>query len=186
MIFSVWLLHSGMFKCSMMHSGKNSLAIAVRRSKAISEPKSGNGSTFRAFLSRTRQRPMQELLLRLFAGGYNTLTDTAICWIEPTDQALFDAVDSLEDAGISASDEEFMEVFNAWLLSICDSAAALGHTVPDAIRQNVRGKLWWVRFGSESYMVSMRTMRGNNAVSASWALPQLRCAENQRNAIRGF
>lgn len=81
---------------------------------------------------------MQELLLRLFAGGYNTLTDTAICWIEPTDQALFDAVDSLEDAGISASDEEFMEVFNAWLLSICDSAAALGHTVPDAIRQNVR------------------------------------------------
>lgn len=38
---------------------------------------------------------MQEYLLRLFAGGYNTLYDSATSWIEPTEQALFDAVDAL-------------------------------------------------------------------------------------------
>lgn len=81
---------------------------------------------------------MQEFLIYLFAGGYNTLTDFAISWIEPTDQAMFDAMDCLEEAEIMVSEEEFLEVFNAWILSISDSGAALGHTIPDAIRQNIR------------------------------------------------
>ncbi len=81
---------------------------------------------------------MQNYLLRLFAGGYNTLYDAALCWIEPTDQALFDAVDSLEVSGIAVEDDEFREFFNAWMISICDTATALGHTIPDDVRLNVR------------------------------------------------
>ena len=81
---------------------------------------------------------MQKYLLRLFCGGYNTLYDSAISWIEPTDVALNDAVDSLYEQGIDISDEEFMEIFNAWMISICDTATALGHTIKDEIRLDVR------------------------------------------------
>ena len=81
---------------------------------------------------------MQNYLLRLFAGGYNTLYDSALCWIEPTEQALFDALDALEEAGIKIDENEFIEVFNAWMISACDTATVLGHTISDNIRLNVR------------------------------------------------
>ena len=81
---------------------------------------------------------MQKYLLRLFCGGYNTLYDSATSWIEPTEPALNDAVDSLYEQGIDASDEEFKEVFHAWIISICDTAAALGHIISDDVRSEVR------------------------------------------------
>lgn len=83
---------------------------------------------------------MQEYLLRMFAGGYNTLYDSATSWIEPTDQALFDAVDALEENHVMITDEEFIDLFNAWILSICDMSTALGHTINDAVRLKVRPK----------------------------------------------
>lgn len=81
---------------------------------------------------------MQEYLLKLYAGGYNTLYDSATSWIEPTEQAMFDAMDMLEESGINVSEEEFIQVFNAWMISICDTATALGHTISDSVRLNVR------------------------------------------------
>ena len=81
---------------------------------------------------------MQEYLLRLFAGGYNTLYDSATSWIEPTDQALFDAVDALHEHNIVVTEEEFIDFFNAWMLSICDMFTAIGHTISDTVRLKVR------------------------------------------------
>ena len=81
---------------------------------------------------------MQEYLLRLFAGGYNTLYDSATSWIEPTDQALFDAVDALDENHVTVTDEEFIDFFNAWMLSICDMYTAIGHTINDTVRLMVR------------------------------------------------
>lgn len=81
---------------------------------------------------------MQEYLLRLFSGGYNTLYDSATSWIEPIEESLYIAVDMLEENNVFVSKEEFMEIFNAWMLSICDTATALGHTIPDTVRLNVR------------------------------------------------
>lgn len=83
---------------------------------------------------------MQEYLLRLFAGGYNTLYDSATSWIEPTDQALFDAVDALEENHVTVTNEEFINFFNAWILSICDMSTGLGHTINDTVRLKVRPK----------------------------------------------
>lgn len=84
---------------------------------------------------------MKGYLLRLFCGAYNTLYDSAVSWIEPTDAALFDAIDMLEENGIEVSDDQFLELFNAWMIYICDSETALGHTIPDDIRLEVRNKL---------------------------------------------
>ena len=81
---------------------------------------------------------MQAHLLRLFSGGYNTLYDSATSWIEPTTSALDDALYDLSDAGFEVSEEKFIEVFNAWMISICDTATALGHTISDTVRLEVR------------------------------------------------
>lgn len=81
---------------------------------------------------------MQKHLLRLFCGGYNTLQDSAISWIEPTDSALLDAIDILEERGIEITEEDFISFFNAWILNILDSAVALGQTISDLVRYDVR------------------------------------------------
>ncbi len=81
---------------------------------------------------------MQEYLLRLFAGGYNTLYDSATSWIEPTDSALMDALDAFDECNVQVSAEEFKDFFNAWMQSICDMYTALGHTISDTVRLKVR------------------------------------------------
>lgn len=83
---------------------------------------------------------MKASLIRLFSGGYNTLYDTATCWIDPTDSMLEDSIEELEEFGIDVSEEDFLELFNAWMLSICDTATALGHTISDTVRLEVRAK----------------------------------------------
>ena len=84
------------------------------------------------------QSQMKEIILRLFCSGYNTLYDSAVSWLEPEKDALEDAIYSLEDCGIETSEEEFLEIFNAWIISICDKNTALGYNIPDSIRKNIR------------------------------------------------
>lgn len=81
---------------------------------------------------------MQEYLLRLYSGGYNTMYDAALSWIDPTDEAMFDAIDMLDEAGIAISEDDFLQLFNAWMIYICDTGTALGHSIPDTIRLKVR------------------------------------------------
>ena len=81
---------------------------------------------------------MQAHLLRLFCGGYNTLYDSATCWIEPTKKTREDSLDMLKDNGLEIDEEEFLEVFNAWIMHICDRYVALGHRIPDQVREEVR------------------------------------------------
>lgn len=83
---------------------------------------------------------MHKYLLRLFCGGYNTLMDSAISWIEPTQTALYDSIDIFEENGIDISETDFLDFFNAWIMNICDSATALGHIIPDEVRLDVRKK----------------------------------------------
>ena len=39
---------------------------------------------------------------------------------------------------IKVTEKEFIDVFNAWMLSICDMYTALGHTISDTVRLKVR------------------------------------------------
>ena len=81
---------------------------------------------------------MKEILLRLFSGGYNTLFDSAVAWLEPTDDNLYDAIDELAEMGYEVSEEEFKEMFNAWLLQMSDLYMPIGHNISDDIRLEVR------------------------------------------------
>lgn len=77
-------------------------------------------------------------LLRMFCGGYNTLYDSAICWIEPMYDTLCEAIGLLASQGINTNEDECIELFNAWLLDIFDTGTSLGHTITDAVRLQVR------------------------------------------------
>lgn len=81
---------------------------------------------------------MKEQILKLYCGGYNTLENTALSWIEPLDSAKWDAIEDLEDAGIEITEKEFLEFFNAWILWVCDSFVGLGQNISDDIRLKVR------------------------------------------------
>lgn len=81
---------------------------------------------------------MKEQLLRFYCGGYNTLIDSALSWIEPTNAKKWEAIDALEDVGIDVSEEEFLDFFNAWILFACDTYVILGHTISDDVRSVVR------------------------------------------------
>ena len=116
---------------------------------------------------------MKEQLIRFYCGGYNTLVDSALSWIEPTDAAKWDALDALEEAGIEVSEEEFMEFFNAWILSTCDTSVILGHTIPDVIREKVRPN--YVGYGidkNKKFSTDIREIMGwsdNDSVAAKWS-----------------
>lgn len=90
------------------------------------------------FSGKNNMDSMEEQLLRLYCGGYNTLTDAALSWIEPDIGCMEDALDDLEDQGLTVSEEEFLEIFNAWILWICDKYTALGHKISDSRRIAVR------------------------------------------------
>lgn len=81
---------------------------------------------------------MKKMLLKMFSGGYNTLFDSTISWIEPVDEFLNDALDELDDRGYQIDEQEFLEVFNAWFLNMNDLYMPIGQAIPDEIRFEVR------------------------------------------------
>ena len=86
-------------------------------------------------------RPKDQLkavILRLFCGGYNTLYDSATGWLEPDVESLDSAIEKLAAYNIAVSDDEFIELFNAWIMSVCDQNTALGYNISDLVRQQVR------------------------------------------------
>lgn len=116
---------------------------------------------------------MKEQLLRLYCGGYNTLVDSALSWIEPTDTAKWDAIDALEEIGIEVTEDEFKEFFNAWILSVCDTSVVLGHTISDSVRSKVRPN--YVGYGIDKDKKFSTTIKGimgwkdNDPIVAKWS-----------------
>ena len=116
---------------------------------------------------------MKEQLLHFYCGGYNTLIDSTISWIEPTDSAKWDALDSLDEAGIEVTETEFMELFNAWIMSVCDTSVVLGHTIPDVIREKVRPN--YIGYGIEknyAFTTVIREIMGwskDDTIAAQWS-----------------
>lgn len=81
---------------------------------------------------------MQEQLLRFYCDSNNTLIDSAMSWIEPTNDSIYDVIDDLEAVGIQTNEEEVLEVFNAWILDISSSSMAIGNSISDAVRRKIR------------------------------------------------
>ncbi len=115
---------------------------------------------------------MKEQVLRLYCGGYNTFIDTAVSWLEPTDMALDDAICTLEESGVQVTDREFIEVFNAWMMWVCDSFVALGHTILDAsrykVRQNFNGYGLPLDWEFPSVLKEIMGWQKNDPIATTW------------------
>lgn len=81
---------------------------------------------------------MQEHLLRLFCGRYNTLSDAGLCYLEPMSETMYQAIDRLEQKGVYISEEEFIHVFSSIVHIFLSDKVALGHFISDERRKNVR------------------------------------------------
>ncbi|MCH3949588.1 MAG: DEAD/DEAH box helicase [Acidaminococcus sp.] len=77
-------------------------------------------------------------LLRLFSGGYNTFYDTAMAWLMPQESICDDTVFDIHEVIPGITESDFIELFNAWLLKIFDSSTALGHTISNECRLEIR------------------------------------------------
>ncbi len=116
-------------------------------------------------------RAMKLSLIQMYC-GYNTLFDSAVSWIEPIEDKLFTAVEMLEEKGIQIKDEDFLAFFNAWVLSILDRYTALGETIPDDIRAEVRPD--YAGFGLKRDWAFVKTLieimgwKGDDKTVAAW------------------
>ena len=114
---------------------------------------------------------MQEHLLRLFGGWYNTLYDSATCWIEPTERSCYDFLDKLEDNGQVINEKDFLEVFNAWIMLICDRYTALGHNIHNTVRERIKAN--FADYGLENDWTFPKTIKEimgwTNETADDWA-----------------
>lgn len=109
-------------------------------------------------ISDNAPNPMKKQLLRMFCGGYDTLTSVALCWLSPIEKVMFKAIGDLAEEGQVVSEEEFLEVFNAWIDVCCDKLA-LGQTISDDIRREVRKGDGKAGYG----------------LSEDWSMPEMIC-----------
>lgn len=92
---------------------------------------------------------MQEHLLRLFCMSYNTLVDTGLCFLEPDDGLVWAAVEQLQEKGIQVAEEAFREGFSAISRTMLVDHMALGSTIREDWRGEVRRK-----YGNDDFGVA--------------------------------
>lgn len=80
-----------------------------------------------------------EQILKLMCSSYRSLTDIGLCWIEPCNEELmYEVEDDLDDADIEMSFDEFKKLFSVWANIVMKDTYALGDTIDDEVRKNVR------------------------------------------------
>ncbi|WP_406038827.1 DEAD/DEAH box helicase [Succinimonas sp.] len=83
-----------------------------------------------------------EHLLRQLCSNFRSLTDAALCWVEPCpccdDDDLYEDIEEhFKDKNVTMSKEEFKILFAAWAMEIMTSEFAVGINIPDSIRRNI-------------------------------------------------
>ncbi|MDL2257543.1 DEAD/DEAH box helicase [Eubacteriales bacterium OttesenSCG-928-K08] len=80
-----------------------------------------------------------EHLLRQLCSNFRSLTDAALCWIEPCDiDDDFDEISiSFNEADVNISLNEFKILFAAWAMEIMTSQYAVGSEIDDSVRKEI-------------------------------------------------
>ena len=77
--------------------------------------------------------------LKLFCGTFNTLFDSAICWLEPTPEVLDKIIDELNYRHVKGFDKDrLIELFNLWFINVCQDSLAVGQYISNQAREEVR------------------------------------------------
>ena len=87
----------------------------------------------------------KEYLLRLYCSGYNNLYDTTVGWLEPSSKAEDGVYSLIDDCRLQ--EEQFLEIFNAWIMEICRKNGALGNCFSGVLRD--KALVRYGKFGLE-------------------------------------
>lgn len=86
-------------------------------------------------------------LLKLICDNYQSLTDLALCWMEPSNISYVEeVVDHLNERGINLTDDEVSILVSSWCISEAKDSIALGEKIDDEIREKIQ-KNDYGRFG---------------------------------------
>lgn len=110
----------------------------IRKMERTENSRRAHKYTTEYSVSSSSPNQMKRLFLKMFCSGYNTLYDSASVWIEPTADAMDTAFDYIDELNLNINENEFLEIFNAWIMTILDSGCSIGQTIPDYIREEVR------------------------------------------------
>lgn len=123
--------------------------IVLMRSKLEREEQRGRRIKYENLVSDFKNKPdlYLEQLLKMICDNYQSLSDIAICWMEPSRiEYLEDLSYELEDKLILINDEQLMAIVGNWFISIAKDSIALGEDVDDSIRERVQNNEYG-RFG---------------------------------------
>lgn len=86
-------------------------------------------------------------LLKLVCDNYQSLSDVALCWMEPSDlRYIEDVIYQLKKNGINLSEEDVKILVSSWCISVAKDSIALGEDIDDSLRETVQ-KNEYGRFG---------------------------------------
>ncbi len=115
-----------------LESMKDYVARQERRGRAIDYLKAREN----------RFRTIPELylfyLIKVLCSNFRSFSDLGLCWVEIADEDLLDeCMDSLEEADISISVEEFEKLFTAWCAEVLTDSYAYDETVNNNVRRSI-------------------------------------------------
>lgn len=78
-------------------------------------------------------------LLKLICHSYQSLSDIALCWMEPADDSdIEEILDSLEHGGVMLNEEEISALITCWCTSVAKDSIALGEEIEDYQREIIQ------------------------------------------------
>ena len=86
-------------------------------------------------------------LLKMICDNYQSLSDIALCWIEPVDiRDIEDVSYDLEQKKIILTNDEFVTIISSWVISVAKDCLAFGEDIDDSQRESIQ-KNDYGRFG---------------------------------------
>lgn len=123
--------------------------VTLMRSKLERERQRNRKIKYENLISDFKNKPdlYLEQLLKMICDNYQSLSDIAICWMEPSkDDYLEDISYELESKNILINDEQLKAIVSNWFISIAKDSIALGEDVDDSVRERVQNNEYG-RFG---------------------------------------
>lgn len=78
-------------------------------------------------------------LLKLICGSYLSLTDIALCWLEPSDLSdVFEIKEQLEEKKIDLTKDELVMIISNWCNSVVKTSLAIGESIDDGLREAIK------------------------------------------------
>lgn len=123
--------------------------IKTMREKIELSKNKGRKIKYERLMTEFKNKPELYLqqLLKLVCDNYQSLSDIALCWMEPSDdEDIYEAIDLLEQKSIELEFEELKSLTACWCISVAKDSIALGEDIEDYQRETVQ-KNDYGRFG---------------------------------------